>query len=344
MTYRFRTALLVGFVTILIWVYAEAESLSQSQQEVQIRFVSSAPDVVVRPLGDEWRGVVRVRVEGAAAALARTPRVLELPLGAPWVPADEGEHTIDLRAALRASEAMQDAGVTLLDVDPATTVVRVRELSTMDDVEVRVDLGGVELAGPAAVTPRTATVTAGKNALDQLRALGAGEHVIARISPDEIEGLPEGQPVRISARLSLPPGVDSAGSRISPAEAEVTLTLRSRTESARVDASPVHLLMLPGESSRYSVTLDVDDVFVRDVTVTGPAIAIERIRSGEMQIVAVLRLSSDELEQGITSKSVTFAAIAGAAMADLPDGLLIDAPQRVVQFTVAPVDQNAATP
>lgn len=344
MSERIRTILLVGFVTLLIWVYAEAESLTQVQEEVQVRFVTNAPDVVVRPVSEDWRGVVRVRMEGAAAALARAPRVIELPLGAPGVPDDEGEHTVDLRAALRASEAIGRASVTLLDVDPPATTVRVRELSTMDDVEVRVDLGGIELAGPPAISPRTAAVTAGRAALDQLRSLGAGAHVVARISPDELEGLPEGQPVRFSTRLTLPAGVDASGARLVPAEAEVTITLRSRTETARVESVPVNLLMLPGDSARYEVSLEVDDVFVRDVTVTGPAITVERIRSGELQVVAVLRFSSDELEQGISSKAVTFAAISGVLLVDLPDGLLIDAPQRVVRFRVTPVTPASAAP
>lgn len=333
---RVRNVLLIALVTALVWIYAEAESLTRSQQEVRISFVSGADDLASRVVNDDWRGVVRARLEGSAASLQRTPPRIELTLGAPAVPDQEGEYSVDLAAAMRSDPDLQRAGVNVLAVEPPTVRLRIDALRRVDDVPIRVALSGVDLEQPARIEPASADLVLSRATAEQLEALEGGPFVLARVEPAQIDMSRRGIPQRIRATLTLPNGVSANGgaSRIAPPEAMVELIVRRDTASTIVPAAPVQVLMPPTEAGRWEVRILPEDLFVRDIEVVGPSEFVNQIRANDVRLVAVLSLSSDELERGVSEKRASIATLRDGVIGQPPQGARVEARDPVVRFEV----------
>ncbi|MBL0922558.1 MAG: hypothetical protein IBJ10_10575 [Phycisphaerales bacterium] len=331
---RIANGLLVVVVTALIWLYLEAESLTTSQQEIRVTFVSPTGDMLVGQVGDEWRGSATIRVEGSQSALSRAPRAIEVPVGSPGFPAVEGEQTVDLRVPLRANRELQRAGVNLVEVNPQTVRLRLEAITTLPDVEIRADLSGIEPAAPPVVEPLRASVRGPRSSMERIASLSGGAHVVAVVRAGNFA---DGQAVTVRAALEPPPSVSPDHVVITPREAEVEFTIRTRSATATIPSAPVQLLTPPAESGRFRVEIEADDAFVTGVTVSGPSELVEQVRSGQMRIVALLWLTSDELERPITSKMVSFGALRDGQVVGLPAGLSVRAADAQVQFTVTPV-------
>lgn len=343
---RIANIVLVVVVTALIWLYLEAESLTTSQQEMRISFVSPTGEMLISPVGDEWRGVATIRVEGAQSALSRTPRAVEIPVGSPGFPGIEGEQTVDLRVALRANRELQRAGVNLVEVEPQSVRLRLEAVITLQDVAIRPELVGIEPAAPPTVEPSRATVRGPRSAMDQLAALSGGAYVTARVRQDTAGSLPDGQTTRVRALLEAPQPVPPDQIQIVPREAEVSFTIRSRSAVATLPSAPVQLIMPPAESGRFRVDINADDAFISNITVSGPSELVEQVRSGQLRIVALLWLTSDELERPIESKMVSFGALRDGQVVGPPQGLTIRADNATVRFAIKATTpaEPAATP
>lgn len=340
-----RTLALTIVVTLLIWLYAEAESLTRVQQEVKVSFISPTGSTLVRPV-DGWTGLVRLSFEGAAAALARTPRNFELVPGAIGVPADDGEHTVDLRVALRAHPAWAQSGVSLLAVEPPTARIRVRAMETVADIEIRPDLGAIDLATPATIEPARASVVLPKAVADRLRALPEGPHLLAKPTAQAAQGLREGQATRVRARLALPSHLEDADATLTPREVDISVTVRARTTRAALPPVPVQTLLPPGDAGRFRITVGEEDRFLRDVSMQGPLDVIEAVQSRAWSVVAVVVLSTDDLEQRVTSKRTAFAILRDGIMTPLPPGVDAEASDTTIRLRIEPVAPSAppATP
>lgn len=346
---RIRSVLLIAFVTALVWIYAEAESLTRGQQEIRVSFVSGADDLSSRVVSDDWRGVVRVRLEGSAASLQQTPPRVELRLGSPAVPGQEGEFTVDLAAALRSDPELQRAGVNVIAVEPPTARLRIDELRRVEDVPVRVATPGIDLEQPARLEPATADVVLTRTAAEQLQGLEGGAFLVARVDPGQVDNARRGLPQRVRAGLNLPPGVTTNGGtvRIVPAEAVVEIVIRRDTASLTVPAAPVQVLMPPTEAGRWEVRITPEDLFLRDIELVGPSEFINQVRTNEVRLVAVLSLSSDELERGVSEKRASIATLRDGVIGQPPQGARVEARDPVVRFEVVarggPATQPGAT-
>ncbi len=336
-----RTLALTIVVTLLIWLYAEAESLTRVQHEAKVSFVSSPGSTLARP-SDGWGGAVRLTFEGGAAAIARAPRAFELRPGAIGVPDDDGEHTVDLRVALRADPAWVQSGVALLAVEPPTVRVRVRAMETVADIEIRADLGAIDLTAPAVIEPARASVVLPKALADRLRALPEGPHVLARPTAQAAQGLREGQASKVRARLVLPAPIEDQDAVISPREADVSVSVRARTARAPLPPVPVQTLLPPGDAGRFRITVGEEDRFLRDVFMQGPLDVMEAVQSRAWSVVAVVVLSTDDLEQRITSKRAAFALIRDGVMSPLPPGVEAEASDTTIRLRIEPAASPTA--
>jgi hypothetical protein len=333
---RVRSLILIVFVTALVWIYAEAESLTRSQQEVRVSFISGADDLSSRVASDDWRGVVRVRLEGSAASLQRTPPRIELRLGAPGVPDQEGEFTVDLADAIRADPELSRAGVNVIAVEPPTVRLRIDELRRLDDVPVRAALSGIDLEQPARIEPSTTDLMVPRAVAEQMEALQGGPFVLARVEPSQIDTARRGAPQRIRATLNLPAGVTLNGgtARFSPPEALVELIIRRDTSSFTVPSAPVQVLLPPTEAGRWEVRILPEDLFLRDVEVIGASEFVAQVRNNDVRLVAILSLSSDELERGITEKRASIATLRDGVIAQPPSGVRIEVRDPNVRFEI----------
>lgn len=304
--------MLVTLVTILIWVLADAKSLVRLDRPLEIVF-TAGPDSgrTIRVLpGQGWQGQVSVQFEGPNAAVARIDpilrRAVELSPGlVPAVPIEPGEHTVDLREALRSLQGFKSSGMTIKEVDPATVRVEVDSIVQVE-ARVRVVVPKGELDGSPTPRPERATISLPSRLAG---TLDADPELTASITAEQLKDLPEARPgVVRGVGLILPASLRGRPSvRVDPPRVDVDLTLRSKTATYVVAAVPVQVQLSPEQADRYRVQL-TSDSFISNVSVIGPRELIDRVRSGRERIIAVLRLEPDELDGGITSKEVVFVA------------------------------------
>lgn len=128
---RIKTILVVTLVTLLIWLWAETESLQTSQLAARVRLVE-APGVVVAEPAD-WNGVVKLTVTGSDAGIRAAQRAIEgglglsLPkLGVTMVP---GEHYADLSAYFESLDTLQRLGLVVTSVDPASIKIWIPQVT-----------------------------------------------------------------------------------------------------------------------------------------------------------------------------------------------------------------------
>ncbi len=323
-----KTVILVTLVTLLIWLWAEAEGLRSATLTPRIQFVAPSDDVSVRVLEPDLRSdIVRVRLEGSSVALDEVEQVLRSPLrlvaGVGGIPDEPGDHVIRLQEAIRNHPDLLRRGVSVSDVQPPTATIRVARLVTRD-LPVRVDLTGIENDGEVTVSPATVRVTMPEQAAALLGERGtvgggpAGAPVVtAVISEDERRLLRDDGPQTVRAQIRLPEALDGFEPvRVATDTVRVTLRIRKQTDEIVLPTVPVWITVPHTEGDDWDVR--VLDGLVRNVTVTGPRDLIEQVRNRELVPIAFVVLSSDDLEAGVTSKLAVFAPVR-ASMID-PSG------------------------
>ncbi len=342
----------VTLVTALIWLFAESESLTTKTEQARIVLTDPLDQHLISVLTPEFGGVVRATFRGSAAAIQTAPRTLSdgvrVALGEQGFSDTTGEQTVDLLAALRSDEALRNAGLQALDVTPRTVRVEVERLRTIEDVEVSPQLAGVEPAEAPTIEPPRVSMTAPRSVLNALEASMGGARVIARLPPTALEALQPGEPRTIETRLALPPPLTGArGVTIEPETVNITLTVRRLVDSAVVPSVPVWPLPPPTERGRFQIEIASDDRLVRDVSVTGPSETIERFRARELNLIAVLPLSSFELERRITEKTIgdwMLVETETGEIQTLPEELRVEYSGDAVELTITPVRNSDSSP
>ncbi len=308
---RLKTGILVTLIAGLIWALAEGQSLRTQRTVAEIEFevLSNGTWSTRLVEGQSWRGRVELVLEGPVASLDSLDAALREPLvfspGMDGLPRASGEHILDLREALRAHPEFRSRGVSVVSADPATVRVRVQELATVS-VPIRIEAPAAALDGPAELVGQSEASV--RLPADLVSGLGEGAAwMVAEVSAEDLASLQEGVRSVLRVRLVPGPGVpEGAVFSIEPAQVDVRLTVRSKTETILVPTVPVDLRLPVGELGRWDVTISAEDQSLRDVEITGPSELIERIRSNSLAVRAYVRLSYEELEAGVSSKRAEF--------------------------------------
>lgn len=329
-----QSVIVVSLVTLMLWLFAEASSLTSAPGSTVLRVVDPRGGRVVEVLGESWaeRRPISVTLQGPATSVQDVVRRLDegvlLHVGSAGVPDAEGEQTIDLRAALREYKPFTSSGVTVTSVDPPTARIRVQSIDTLENVEIVPDLAGVRVDGPVLIEPSRVTIKAPRAVIEALRGLMRGPRVVARPSTAAIEGLTGAGRQSLDVRLLLPAQYAGASNvEIIPPTASLTLTINSRRESLQIPSAPVWVALPPTEGDRWRVEINPEDRLVRDISVSGPTDLIASIREGKTPVIAVVTLTSDELQQRVATKAISFWQ---------PAGLQVDGVEFPIRFTIEP--------
>jgi hypothetical protein len=326
---QLRAALLAALIAVMIWAFAEGESVSTRNLVVPVSFPRQpVGDVVIRP-DPSFTGVVKVRLEGTTRTIDTAAGVLmrevRLTPGKPGVPDAPGKSSVDLRAAIGGIPELAELKSSLAEIEPRTVPVEVIRLVNRE-VPVRAQLDGeasldVEpTCSPANVTIRvpaeeahritegaSAVAVVGQQALHRLHLAagnGGAQTVVGVVRPpDEAEGI---EPLLIT-----------------PEQVTVSLRLKARVETFKVSVVPVWV-GLPASEDAGKWVVDVQDKAITDVVVIGPAEAIEAVRSGKSVLRAMVELTREDLEKGVTSKAATFPG--------LPPGVTASADSQIVRI------------
>lgn len=337
---HYRTMLLVTVLTVLIWVFAEGETLRTTTRRVDIDVLTGSSTLVVEIGRDQpWSGWADVRFEGTALGLDRLREVLEgvvpLTAGADF-PATPGQHVIDLREALRNHESLARTGVTVVEVDPPLLTVVLDEL-VQHEIGVRVDAPEGRLVGPPEVVPERVSLTLPASVAKRYEQELAGMQAVAQVEEQRLAALTPGQRERLlDVPLRAPP--ELAGQSfvtLSPARADVVLTLPFRARNIVLPSVPVQVRLAAVEFNNWEVVVPEQGRQILNVRVSGPDELIDRIESGELSVVATVPLDFEELERGISEKRAEFSHLPTQLRFEAADTLI---PLQIRRRSDVPID------
>jgi hypothetical protein len=314
MSAKIRTAILVSLVTVLIWLWAEGESLDTETFNPSVMFVQNeGGDMLIEPY-ERWAGSVRVRVQGSKRALTDAKRDLSseirLKIGDRGMPTQPGDQQIvDLAQAIQSLPSVGGQGLSVQEVTPANAVVRIVKLVSRELPVRAVVPPDIALLGQAAVSPARVMVRLSES---QDARLPADAFATVELTRQDLASARDDTALTMTSRVRLPEALDEEpGVEITPPRVSVTFRLKRSVDSVTVATVPVWFSLPSTEGDGWDIELI--DKFLRDVTFTGPTDAIARIRSREVVPLAEVRLSSDELENGIEAKE--------AVIVDVPQGV-----------------------
>ncbi|MGE3110044.1 MAG: hypothetical protein AB7G11_12590 [Phycisphaerales bacterium] len=323
---QIKTVLLVTLIAALIWIWAEGESFQTETVNSRIAFVTDSPDLSVTP-GEGWNGAVRVQLEGSNSAIRQAAEAISnsivlSPVNTDALATPGVRKVVQLGGAIKKLAALRELGVTVVDVEPAEVVVTVtkyvqRELLVRPEFPTEIDLLGEATVTPARVSVRMPEQTAS--------SLTESDVIRLTLSPRDLQVTREDGLQTVTLPLSLPdklrgvPGVDP-----DPDQATVSFRVRKNVDTVTLASVPVWVSVPPTESSGWDI--EVKTEFLRDVVFTGPKDQIRALRENKLVPIAEVRLSSDELEAGITSKE--------AVIVDVPSQVTASAPTRLVELVI----------
>ncbi|OAB60768.1 hypothetical protein AY599_21660 [Leptolyngbya valderiana BDU 20041] len=302
---RILRLVLVVVLSIAIWTFAEARSLTSATRTVTLVLTAPTGSPLTAWADPEQarRVTVALRLEGSRAALQRAGQRFDQPIElliGDGLSAETGRQTVSLRDTLRDHAVFDRLAVSLVSVSPPSIDVRVDEL-VQRSVPIRVLAPGAELNGPPVAEPATATVTGPSSMLG-----GAGLDTLeATVPQDDIESIGSGSTARVpNVPLTIPEPWRSDLVRVEPATVTATLALRDTIESHTLSSVPVMIRLSPTQLRQWSVRIAPEEAYLRDVRVSGPSEAVQAIAGGRARVVATLFLEGVELSPG----SAEFAA------------------------------------
>lgn len=323
---KVQTAVLVTLVSVLVWIFAEGESLATNVRNSVRLQIANDPDLWTRislPSGDPWSDLNSVSIEGAAGAVSQVMNELaggiRLVAGRD-IPADPGEFEIELREVLSKYPPIQQRGVTVTEVDPPKIIVTV---DTLREIEARVVPRKPQDDPTLTVeaVPPTVMVTLPS------RQVPASERidVFAPLSAEDLAGLTlgttpitiDGIKVNFEDRLANVPGA-----RIEPAEVDLRVVRRVRTGTKTLPTVPVHIRVPAVSIGLYEIHTAGNSETLADVVLEGPADLLDQIGPGKRHNpVAVVELLPDEIEAQLARGVETATIEKAASLINLPSGV-----------------------
>lgn len=330
-----RIALVIA-LSIAVWTFAEARSLTSATRTVTLVLSAPAGSTLTawREPDLTRRVTVSLQLQGSRAALDRADQRLREPvelLIGDGLRSSIGREPVSLRDVLRDHAVFDRLAVSLIDVTPQTIELRVDEM-IQRAVNVSVVTSGADFDSPPIAEPSTITVTGPASFLngtliDSLDAtVSATQRAQLRNgTTTEIPGIP----------VTIPEEWRSELVRVSPTSVKATIALRSTIESHEVPSVPVMVRLSPTQMQQWRVRIAPEDGYLRDVTVSGPADAIDAIIAGRQRVVATLQLESVELAAG--------PAVFDAVLSGQAQGLGFEVVDRSVPIEVIAIEP-AGTP
>lgn len=314
------TALVVTLITLLVWALAESQTLRTAEVETALSFDAGATPRALRvAAGEPWDSTVRVTVEGPSGAVDRVRRGLAEGVGLSVgveIPDLTGRVVVDLAEAMGREEGLRGSGVRVVEVRPARVALEIEPVEErVLAVTVRLEAG--EPDSPPVAEPGEVRVRGPASVIGSL-----GPTAVAVVPPAAIVDLRAGETVTVpGVPVSVESGMRGAawGLRIEPAQISTRFAIRATTAQATLGSVPLEVSLPPDQLGRWLIEIPEEDRAITGVTVRGPATAVAPIGSGQTRVRAVLELTREDLERGISSKRVEFVGVPRLASASSVD-------------------------
>lgn len=338
----FKSVLLASVIALLVWVYAEGQSLTSRTINISVGIVNDpTAGVSLRAEDAGFRGSARVRLEGTARSMddaaARLGTSVRLGPGSPGMPTEPGRLSpLDLRASLGALPELSGLGSMVAEVDPPFVNVQVTRLVERE-LPVRVEFAG-SAALPAIFEAEPEIIPAVvrmKCSESVATGLQDGALAVAVVAESELERLRESGGAAgaggesITAVVRAPASIAASSEVLMlPETVTVRVRLRRHVQTVTIAAVPVWYT-LPPAADASGWTIDILDKQISDVNITGthgsPELRALATPAGQSSLRAILELTADDLKGsgGEIKRPVTFlglpTTVGGGLSASAPD-------------------------
>jgi len=324
---RVESVVIVTVVTVLIWLYAERESVRRGELTAQVRLIAPVgQNLAINP--DRFNVTIAYRCSTSQEQRLKNAVAEPLNLEVEADPTDSFRF-ISLRERIIRNPSIAGLGIEIDNVTPEGQQVSIVRLTTVR-MPIRVNAEEYELEGPPTLEPDEAEVQLPLVAA----AAAADQHLEVRLR-DADGVITPGQTYRKRLPIVAPPQLPPP-SKIVPQAADVSFTIATQTQQLTLKSVRI-LIAAPWKLlAEYSVELPNDLLVLPEpVEVTGQSDKIQKLAEAPDQVVAVLRLTGEDFARGITSKPVEIV---------LPEGVTTARPAPKLDFKIVPRQAQTSTP
>ncbi|MCE9620160.1 MAG: hypothetical protein K8R92_09655 [Planctomycetes bacterium] len=297
-TSRISTIFVAMIATLLIWTWAADRTREIRELKGTVAFRSSDP---AQHFVDPTKTfAITLSVKASPASIERIQTLLDegvaIPSGTENFPGVDGTYNVMLASAINDLPQVIATDATVLASRPESAKVLVGSLTTTQyPLVVKIPLADFE---SASVDPSVALVTLPASAAEAVKGIQVEAVVDAK---DLTPGMN-----RATAKLRLPESVPVKPEQVTfvPDHAEVTFTLRRKTESLNLATVGVQIAGSPTDLKGFDVVINQEGGVLRDVTLVGPPDALKEIESGKFTVTAIVPLTSGDLGSKIAKKAV----------------------------------------
>ena len=331
-----QTALVVALVTLLIWLFAEANTLREQELPLQVRFLPPTADTFVE---GALFPVQMMRFKCAAGRMNRVRRLLEDPIEIRLDddgPDGQTQRSIAMKETLAGCEPLARLGVTILEVRDETATIGVHRLARMT-LPIGVDAPRELFLSTPTSDPTEAEVVLPAAVAEAFPDLGLQVVLGDAFLRDYAPKVPHTEP----RELALPPDVmarmpDGYSPAIEPRRARITFNLKSQKKIYEPTNLPVWVRLLPKNVGRYVISMDdAAEEFARNVQLEIPSSMEERLDQNPDLIKVYVELTDEDL--GETRIQVT-------PTIDVPPGVDVNTEPDVVTISIERIREPAAAP
>jgi len=323
---KIQTGVVVTLLTVLIWLFAEAQNPAQPfDGEVTIQLLPPAGSNLRVRLQSPNR--VRLQVAGPTATIKTLEKDLQrgpitMRLGEYGLPTVPGEYNRPMIDFLGQNPLLKNHRLRIQQLDP--NVIRFSVVEMLDrTINIKPgDLGNIETEGPIEIMPPTLKLSVPSSLLQGMDESSLHAVATPRINTDQT--FQAGKRYSFDAVVSVPGIADLSAIKLDTEHVRMSFTVRAIQAPLTVRNVPIQIVLLPVDQNRYDITLA--ESLIPELEIVGPSDLIERIKRHELIITGQAVFSSDELTRQISEKTVSFD--------HLPDGLQVRSDPIVIAVTI----------
>ena len=291
---RARTALWVGVVTVLIWVFADIQVTKESDKirgKLRIHASSGADTVLLS--GDEFNIVFKVKGRGHAIdefekKLIRENSILRYDAAKDLKDLQPGRrHVKSVADILDRLPLIRNAGLVVISVNPKEVAIELDSLKLIKDVKVDFSFSGAELDGQAIVAPSKIDILVPAS---RAEGLTADNMTLATAMLDLRDEAP-GKEVTREVAVQPPPGM--LGAQLTPPTVKVTFKILQQTDNrpftVNVQPKAPPAWLSTNVLSKYKLELKPGETWSREIKVSGNPIDLQKLRAEDIQAYIVLK-------------------------------------------------------
>ncbi len=302
------TVLVVTVITLLIWLYAEGETIQTQEREISIRFVAPTPGLAIT-IPNQELGTAEIKLPATLLASSGdwdkikewvSSKTIEIEVNTLANGITDEEQTLNLRDALNNSP-LADVRAFVKEVSPPSVTVRVQKLVTVE-MGLRVNPGGLKLTAdePTFLVDNIPVdkIQVELTTEDARMVEELGLKLVADLNELDDSTLKEDTHNVVPVELSLPPELQNKPHiTLTHESVVVSFLVDSLTKEYGLSSVQVRLMISDVITRDYDILINPEAQRIMPVTVKGSEEAIRRIKEEPGLVKASITIKLSDLQE-----------------------------------------------